>query len=83
MTRKQAGPKTRRQTKAERLHELTRARYTPHRATRWPYLVHDGEQFKFEGPERRRLLADMRAAWRERYPDDALPPAQGKYSEVG
>ena len=26
------------------------------------------EQFKFEGPDRRRLLADLRAAWRERYP---------------
>ena len=34
------------------------------------------EQFKFEGPERRRLLADLRAAWRERYPDEAPPAAQ-------
>jgi hypothetical protein len=78
----QAEPKTRRQTKADRLHELTQARYTPHRANRWPYLVHDGEQFKFEGPDRRRLLADMRAAWRERYPDDALPSAQALNAAV-
>src|SRR5208282_2666119 len=33
------------------------------------------EQFKFEGPERRRLLADLRAAWREEYPEEAPPAA--------
>ena len=76
MTEKQAETKTRRPTKAERLHALAQARYTPRRATRWPYLVHDGEQFKFQGPERRRLLADLRAAWREKYPDEAPPSAQ-------
>ena len=34
------------------------------------------EQFKFEGSDRRRLLADLRAAWRERYPEEAPPAAQ-------
>ena len=76
MTNKQTETKARKPTKSERLHELTQARYTPRKATRWPYLVHDDEQFKFEGPERRRLLADLRAAWRERYPDEAPPAAQ-------
>jgi hypothetical protein len=33
-------------------------------------------QFKFGGPERRRLLADLRAAWRERYSEEAPPSAQ-------
>ena len=76
MTEKQAPAKTRRPTKAERLHALVTERYEPRKATRWPYLLRGGEQFKFEGPERRRLLADLRAAWRERYEDEALPAAQ-------
>ena len=76
MTEKQAEAKTRRPTKAERLHVLAQARYAPRMATRWPYLLHGDEQFKFEGPERRRLLADLRAAWRERYPEEAPPPSQ-------
>ena len=76
MTEKQAETKTRRPAKAERLHVLAQARYAPHKATRWPYLLHGDEQFKFEGPERRRLLADLRAAWRERYPEEAPPSAQ-------
>ncbi len=38
--------------------------------------MHGEEQFKFEGPERRRLHADMRAAWRDRYPDEAPPSTQ-------
>ena len=76
MTEKQAGAKIRRPTKAERLHVLAQARYAPRKATRWPYLLRGDEQFKFEGPERRRLLADLRAAWRERYPEEAPPSAQ-------
>ena len=76
MTEKQAETKTRRPTKAERLHVLAQDRYAPRKATRWPYLLHGDEQFKFEGPERRRLLADLRAAWRERYPEEATPSAQ-------
>ena len=76
MTDKQAETKGRRQAKAERLHELVQGRYEPRKATRWPYLMHGDEQFKFEGPERRRLHADMRAAWRERYPDEAPPSMQ-------
>ena len=39
MTEKQAETKTRRPTKAERLHALAQARYAPHKATRWPYLL--------------------------------------------
>jgi hypothetical protein len=52
--------------KAERLLALARERYQPRRATRWPYLMHGDERFRFEGPDRRRLLADLRAVWRER-----------------
>jgi Domain of unknown function (DUF927) len=76
MTEKQAETKGRRPPKAKRLYELVQQRYEPHKATRWPYLTHAGEQFKFEGPEGRRLRADIRAAWRERYPDEAPPSAQ-------
>ena len=76
MTKKQAETKPRRLSKAERLHDLVLTRYEPRMATKWPYLMRGEEQFKFEGPDRRRLLADLRAAWRERYPDEAPPAAQ-------
>jgi hypothetical protein len=76
VTGKQAETKTRRPTKAQRLHGLVQDRYAPRKATRWPYLLRGDEQFKFQGPDRRRLLADLRAAWRERYPDEALPSPQ-------
>ena len=74
MTDKQQA-KGRRTTKAERLLALARDLYEPHKATKWPYLLRDGEQFKFEGPDRRRLQADLRAAWRTRYPAEAAPAA--------
>lgn len=76
MTKKQVETKPRRPAKAERLHDLVLTRYEPRMATKWPYLMRGEEQFKFQGPERRRLLADLRAAWRERYPDEAPPAAQ-------
>jgi hypothetical protein len=69
-----AGP--RRTPKAETLLALAREEYEPCRATRWPYLLRDGERFRFEGLDRRRLLADLRAAWRERFPDEAPPAAR-------
>jgi Domain of unknown function (DUF927) len=62
--------------KAERLLALAREEYEPHRATRWPYLLRVDDRFRFEGAERRRLLADLRAVWRERFPGEAAPPAR-------
>ncbi len=73
---KQARTNTRRPTKAERLHALVLEEYEPRKVTKWPYLLRGDEQFKFEGPERRRLLADLRAVWRDRYPEEAPPPSQ-------
>lgn len=72
--RAMAGP--RRMPKAERLLTLAREEYEPCRATRWPYLLRGDERFRFEGPDRRRLLADLRAAWRERFPGEAAPAAR-------
>jgi hypothetical protein len=69
-----AGP--RRMLKAERLLALAREKYEPHRATRWPYLMRGDEQFRFEGPDRRRLMADLRAAWRGEFPGEAAPAAR-------
>jgi len=63
----------RRMPKAERLLALAREEYEPRRATRRPYLLRGGERFMFASPDRRRLLADLRAAWRERFPDEAAP----------
>ena len=72
----QAATRNRKRKKAERLHALVLEEYEPRKATRWPYLMRGGERFKFEGSERRRLLADLRAVWRERYQDEALPISQ-------
>jgi hypothetical protein len=62
--------------KAERLLALAREKYEPRRAIRWPYLVRGDERFRFKGPDRRRLLADLRAAWRGEYPGEATPAAR-------
>ena len=62
--------------KAERLLALARERYQPRRATRWPYLMRGDERFRFEGPDRRRLMADLRAAWRAGFPGEAAPAAR-------
>ena len=62
--------------KAERLLALAREKYQPRRATRWPYLMRGEERFRFEGPDRRRLMADLRAAWRDRFPGEAAPAAR-------
>ena len=62
--------------KAERLLALARERYQPRQATRWPYLMRGDERFRFEGPDRRRLMADLRAAWRAGFPGEAAPAAR-------
>ena len=67
---KRAAP---RQTKRERMHVLAMGAYEPRRASRWPYLERGGRHFKFEGPERRTLRADLRVVWRGRYPGEAAP----------
>ena len=76
MTDQPAVAGLRRMPKAERLLALAREKYEPRRATRSPYLVRGDEQFRFEGPDRRRLMADLRAAWRERFPGEAAPAAR-------
>ena len=76
MTDKQPAPGSRQMPKAERLLALAREKYQPRRATRWPYLMRGDERFRFEGPDRRRLMADLRAAWRDRFPGEAAPAAR-------
>lgn len=67
--------------KAARVRELAKTRYVLRRATRWPYAMHGEHAYKFEGSDRRMLLADLRAAWREKYPDEE-PPADRTLSQV-
>lgn len=62
--------------KRERLYVLARDEYETRRATRWPYLLRDSRQFRFEGPDRRELRADLRAVWRDRYPEETVPSDQ-------
>jgi Domain of unknown function (DUF927) len=60
-------------TKRERLFALARKAYAPRKATRWPYLVRGEQQYRFEGPDRRNLRADLRALWRDKYPGENTP----------
>ncbi len=68
---KQSAPKT---NKRERLFALAEKNYAPRKATRWPYLLRGEQQYRFEGPDRRSLRADLRALWREEHPGEATPP---------
>ena len=77
MTDERAAAGPRPMPKAERLLALALEEYEPRRATRWPYLLRGDERFRFEGPDRRRLMADLRAAWRERFPGEAAPGCPG------
>lgn len=69
-TGKNTIPKT---TKADRLLALAKERYERHMATRWPYLLREGRQFKFEGSERRDLRANLGALWRDEYSPQSTP----------
>jgi hypothetical protein len=60
-------------TKPDRLLRLAKTRYERHMATRWPYLLRGGRQFKFEGTERRDLRANLGALWRDEYPAESTP----------
>jgi hypothetical protein len=65
-----AAPKA---TRADRLLALAMRHYEPHRATRWPYLLREGRQLKFEGPDKLSLRADLGALWRQEYRDESTP----------
>jgi hypothetical protein len=67
---KQSAQKT---NKRERLFALAEKNYAPRKATRWPYLLRGERQYRFEGPDRRSLRADLRALWREEHPGEATP----------
>ena len=60
-------------TRRERLFVLARKNYEPRKATRWPYLIRGEQKYRFEGPERRSLKADLRALWREENPGENTP----------
>ena len=71
--RKRTGSKQNAPTKADRLLALAKKHYERRKATRWPYLRRADRQFKFEGPERRSLRADLGVLWREEYPAESTP----------
>src|SRR5262249_22122241 len=64
---------TPRTAKRERLFALAEKNYEARRATRWPYLLRGERQYRFEGPDRRDLRADLRAVWREANPGENTP----------
>lgn len=59
-------------SKAERALDLAQSRYTLRRDHR-PYLLHGGSQFRFSPQGRKTMRADLRYAWREKYPDEGAP----------
>lgn len=63
--------------KAERALDLAKARYELKRRSRRPYVVVAGRRYELEnGAHRKNLGADLRLAWREKYPDDTPPGAR-------
>jgi hypothetical protein len=60
-------------TKRDELFKLASSSYQPRKATRWPYLLRDEDRFRFEGPDRRNLKADLRALWRKEHEGNATP----------
>ena len=68
-------------TKQERCLQLARTRYDLRRAARWPYLLCGEQRYLFGKPDRRALQADLRHAWREKWPDEA-PPADTALNSV-
>lgn len=61
-------------TRQERCLQLAQARYELRRAAKWPYLLHGGRRYLFSKADRQDLRADLRYAWREKWPDEAPPP---------
>jgi hypothetical protein len=54
---------------------MARVRYTLRRGLK-PYVLHDGIRYDFSGPGRKKLGADLRHAWRQKYPDEPPPSDQ-------
>lgn len=60
-------------TKQERCLQLAQARYDLRRAAKWPYLLRGEQRYLFGKADRQALRADIRHAWREKWPDEAPP----------
>jgi len=67
--------------RSERLLQLAGDRYELRRTSAFPYLLRGDRRYLFEGQDRRDLGADMRAAWRTKYPDDGVP-SRGDIAQV-
>lgn len=59
--------------KHERCLQLAQSRYEFRRTAKAPYLLHDGQEYLFHGASKKQLLADLRHAWREKWPDETPP----------
>jgi len=68
-------------TKQERCLQLAKTRYALRLAGKWPYLLRGEQKYLFGKPDRQALRADLRHAWREKYPDEA-PPADAALNPV-
>lgn len=67
--------------KQERAFQLARTRYELRRTDRWPYLLSGDQRYGSGRSDRKRVQADLRAAWRAKYPDDP-PPADTALNSV-
>jgi Domain of unknown function (DUF927) len=68
--------------RAERALDLAAGRYTLRRGLK-PYALHGDTRYEFSGPGKKRLGADIRHAWRQKYPDEPPPSDQDLTRVIG
>jgi hypothetical protein len=67
----EAAPRT---TKQEKALDLGRDRYQLRRAAKGPYLLLGEQKYSFGGRDKKALRADLKYAWRRKYPNETPPP---------
>jgi Domain of unknown function (DUF927) len=68
--------------RAERALDLARGRYTLRRGLK-PYALYGDTRYEFSGPGKKRLGADIRHAWRQKYADEPPPSDQDLTRVIG
>lgn len=76
------GTKGHRAPRSEKALDLAKARYTLRRGLR-PYVLHGEKRFDFSVGGKKQLAADIRYAWRQKYPGDPPPSDQDLTRVIG
>jgi Domain of unknown function (DUF927) len=79
----QDGRQARPAPRAERALDVARARYTLRRRGLRPYALCDGKRYEFSSSGKKQLAADIRYAWRQKYPGEPPPSDQDLTRVIG